>query len=223
MTRNCSRMLAAVFLGRLWPLGLLLLLAGFSPSLDAQPSSATLAQPLAANVQRLLEALEFLGAPFPGSITSNLQTAVARRDPTALQELLDPQVLFVVELNPESRVKARRGRGPATLQQAGFTPVILKVINHSTVTKELRLSSPQAGPVYAGMSRLSAQRMQRTALKETDVKNADPARFLEVEMYGGSPMTPELSGLEIEYALALIYSTEGGRREATIAFDVGLG
>ena len=32
-----------------------------------------------------------------------------------------------------------------------------------------------------------------------------------------------LSGLEVEYALALIYSSEAGRREATIAFDVGQG
>ena len=36
-------------------------------------------------------------------------------------------------------------------------------------------------------------------------------------------MTANLSGLEVEYAVALIYSSEPGRREATIAFDVGQG
>jgi len=36
-------------------------------------------------------------------------------------------------------------------------------------------------------------------------------------------MTPNLSGLGIEYALALIYSGESGKREATIGFDVGQG
>ena len=36
-------------------------------------------------------------------------------------------------------------------------------------------------------------------------------------------MTPNLSGLKVEYALAMIYSSEAGRREATIGFDVGQG
>jgi hypothetical protein len=36
-------------------------------------------------------------------------------------------------------------------------------------------------------------------------------------------MASNLSGLEVEYALALVYSSEVGRREATITFDVGEG
>ena len=36
-------------------------------------------------------------------------------------------------------------------------------------------------------------------------------------------MTATLSGLQVEYAIALIYSSEAGRREATISFDVGQG
>ncbi len=36
-------------------------------------------------------------------------------------------------------------------------------------------------------------------------------------------MTPNLSGLGVEYALALLYSSESGKREATIGFDVGQG
>jgi hypothetical protein len=154
-----------------------------------------------------------------------VRAAVAQQDASRLQALLDPQTLFLVELNPESRVKARRGPapGPLRLQQGGFTPVLLKIINHSTVTKELRLTSPQSGPVYAGMSPLSAQRMQRGPLRETEVKTADARRFLELEWYGRAPMTPELSGAAVEYGLALLYSSEAGWREATIAFDVGLG
>src|SRR5205085_1922513 len=48
-------------------------------------------------------------------------------------------------------------------------------------------------------------------------------RCLRGEMSTAPPMTGELSGLKVEYALALIYSTEAGKREATIAFDVGQG
>src|SRR5437899_10372489 len=36
-------------------------------------------------------------------------------------------------------------------------------------------------------------------------------------------MTQNLSGLPVEYALALFYSSESGSREATIGFDIGQG
>jgi hypothetical protein len=42
-------------------------------------------------------------------------------------------------------------------------------------------------------------------------------------MFSGPPMAEYLSGLGIEYAIALISSVEAGRREAMIAFDVGAG
>jgi len=58
--------------------------------------------------------------------------------------LLDPHVLLLVQLNPEARVKVKRGPAPATLQQGGYTPILIKVHNESTVTKPLRIASPQA-------------------------------------------------------------------------------
>src|SRR5205807_7960256 len=91
----------------------------------------------------------------------------------------------------------------------------------STLTRELRIVSPQSGQVYAGMTPLSAQRMQRTHLQETLDKSAAAGRFLELEMYSRPPMAPNLSGLAAEYAIALIYSSESGPREATIGFEVG--
>ena len=100
--------------------------------------------------------------------------------------------------------------------QAGFTPVLVKIINQAALTKELRIVSPQAGQVYAGMTRLSAERLQRTQLQETSETNAVPSRFLELEMYSRPPMMPNLSGLAAEYAIAIIYSSESGRREAAI-------
>ena len=178
-------------------------------------------QPLAANVTRLIEALDFLGAALPADLKKSLAQAAADSDGDRLQRLLDERVLFVVELNPESRVKARRRPTSAVLQQGGYTPVIVKVVNFSTVTKELRVTSPQAGQVYAGMTPLSAKRMQREPLREAEVKAANTNSFLDAEMFLRPPMTPHLSGLEVEYALALIHSRDAGKREATIAFDVG--
>src|SRR3954454_13277972 len=61
-------------------------------------------QPLAANVDRVVQALEFLGAPLPGETAAALAKAGAARDGSALQRLLDPHALFVVTINPEERV-----------------------------------------------------------------------------------------------------------------------
>lgn len=164
-------------------------------------------QPIAANVRRVAETLQFLGAPV------NVQTA----------EELDQRAVFIVSINPESRVKTQLGPARPVLQEAGYTPVIVKIFNQSASTPQLRIVSPQAGQVFGGTSELSAERMQRTHLKEPAVKQAMPGRFLDLQMYGAAPMREELSGLEVEYAIALIYSSEAGQREATIGFEVGAG
>lgn len=105
-------------------------------------------QPLAANVDRLIQAVELLGARFPASKVAALSAATHAQDPGSIQRLLDPEILFEVSINPESRVKVRRGPAAATLQQAGYSPVLIKIVNASTVTKRLRIVSPQSGPVY---------------------------------------------------------------------------
>src|SRR5258707_8369638 len=154
-------------------------------------------QPLAANATRLAQALEFLGMPFSKDTAKALEDATQARDANNLQQLLDPHVLVVVSINPEARVKAARGPASATLQQGGYVPVIVKVINDSTVKKALRITSPQAGPVYSGGGAGNAP--------------GDKNRFLQVEMYTSATMTANLSGLKAEYALALIYSSEAGK------------
>jgi hypothetical protein len=166
-------------------------------------------QPLAANVGRLLQALDFLGTPLPEETTKKIEKAIEARDAAGLQQLLDPHVLAVVTLSPEARVKASRGPAKGVLQQGGYTPVLLKVVNDSTVTRALRIRSPQARAVFAG-----------GGAKPGPI---DKTSFLEVEVYTKQPMTASLSGLKVEYALALIYSKESGQREATLAFDVGEG
>jgi hypothetical protein len=180
-------------------------------------------QPLAANIQRLVDALEYLGSPLPADLRVRLARAGNARDGQALQQLLDPGVLLAVHINPEARVRVERGAGPATLQQAGYTPVVIKIINDSGGTQRLRIGSPQAGPVYAGMTQLAGDRMQQQRLRENENIEGRTDRFLELEMFTAAPMTAGLSGLSVEYAVALIHSSEAGRREATIAFDVGEG
>jgi hypothetical protein len=180
-------------------------------------------QPLGANVLRLVQALDYLGSPLPQPTIEALTAAAKNRDATALQKLLDPGVLLAVSLNPELRVKVDRGPAKAMLQQAGWTPILIKVVNQSTATKSLRIISPQAGPVYAGVAQLSMQRQQQPQLRENENTGRATDRFLAVEMFTDRPMTAALSGLEVEYAIALVYASEGGQREATIGFDAGQG
>src|SRR5262249_29636667 len=118
-------------------LAVLSLLAGASLHADELPPAEVEGQPLAANVGRLLQALDSLGAPLPEATRKALQPALAERDARKVQQLLDPHVLFAVTINPESRVKATQGPAKAVLQQAGFTPVLVKVVNDAGVTAPL--------------------------------------------------------------------------------------
>src|SRR5262249_53459842 len=114
-------------------------------------------------------------------------------------------------LTPEARVKADRGRAAPVLQQSGHVPFVVKIINDSTVTKQLNINSPQAGPVFSGG--------RAGKPKRKDSKD----HFLDIETFRKTPMTANLSGLKVGYALVLITSSEAGPREATLAFDVGQG
>jgi hypothetical protein len=202
----------------------------FLPGIEAVPQTAAPnlglidveGQPLASNVARVVQALEVLGTPLSNEIKTALEAAGRVRDARKIQEVLDRQVLFAVHLNPEVRVKVTRGAAPAILQQSGFTPFLVKVINESTSTLPLRITSPQSGPVYAGVAKLSMQRERQEHLRENENVNRDD-RFLQVDMFIAPPMTRNLSGLKVEYALALIYSSEAGQREAIIGFDAGQG
>ena len=179
-------------------------------------------QPLAANVTRLLDAYEYLGASLPEETTTALRPFIKAEDSRQIQKTLDQHVLFAISINPELRVKVQRGPGDPLLQQAGFTPVLVKVLNDATVTRRLQISSPQAGPVYAGASEQILKRQAQTELNINENKGRN-RRFLDVEVFEQSPMTSRLSGLKVEYLLALIHSSEAGQREATIIFDIGQG
>ena len=179
-------------------------------------------QPLAANAKRLLDALTYLGHPLNGKVTQKLQNAVRDEDARKIQSVLDKNVLFEISINPELRVKVARGSGDSLIQQAGYTPCLIKVNNEATVTRSLRIASPQAGPVYAGPAEGILKRQAQTDLNDNENLNQDH-RFLDVEIFDKSPMTSRLSGLEVEYLIALVYSSEAGQREATIVFDIGQG
>ena len=190
----------------------------------AQNETGSIAfQPLRSNILRTISALDLIGSPLPQTLVEELKNPALTATSEALQELLDREVDFFVEINPEVRVKVSKRPEAILLQQGGFTPLLVKIQNQSTSTEILHILSPHAGPVYAGMSELSAVRMQRRSKQETSITEADQSKFLEVSMYTRPPMTVRLSGLEVEYAIALVYARDAGTFEAVIGFDLGQG
>ena len=179
-------------------------------------------QPLAANCSRLLDALDYLGTPLADDITAELRTAIRGEDAARIHELLKPQVLLRVVINPELRVKVERGKADPMIQQSGFTPMLVHVRNDATLARRLRVTSPQAGPLYAGAAEGILLRQAQTELNINENKNRD-RRFLDIEVFDKPPMTSGLSGAPVEYLIVLVSANEPGQREATIAIDVGDG
>ena len=179
-------------------------------------------QPLAANAKRLIPAMESLGVPFPDKTLSRLQKAIDTEDSLGIHEALRQFTLFKVSINPELRVRTTRGAADPRLQQAGFLPFLVRVRNDATVTRKLQISSPQAGPIYAGTSLGTLKRQAQEELKENE-NTENNHRFLSVEMLDRSPMSARLSGHPSEYLIAMISCSESGAREATIQFNIGQG
>ncbi|MBI1928488.1 hypothetical protein HYR99_30130, partial [Candidatus Poribacteria bacterium] len=109
-------------------------------------------QPLAAAAQRLIEALDYLGAPLDAGDRITLEKALVSMDhkqaTTDLQKALDPYCLVGVNINPESRVKVKEGPAKKELMQQGWRTFLVKVHNEAGVTAPLAAESPNAAALY---------------------------------------------------------------------------
>ncbi len=114
-------------------------------------------QPLAAQVRRVVEALDQLGQPLTNAEHERVDRAfqAPKNGVAALQEALDPLCLIGLEINPESRVKAVQGAAPARLMKHGWRVFLVKVHNQAGVTAALRRRQPERG---AALQRIERQR-----------------------------------------------------------------
>lgn len=177
-------------------------------------------QPFEAGVKRLVQALEIAGSPLSRADKKKLDELWHSEDNTKVvretQELLDRKCLAIVSINPESRVKVAAGPVAAVLDQGGWTNLLIKVVNEAGVTAPLVCTSPQAAPMV--------RRSSSAAEPQLSITPADAQRrWLDIAMYNSQPLQPRLSGLGIEYRIVQLYSRDSGKREATLAMDVGQG
>ena len=192
--------------------------AGFSDELNLVTEVEF--QPLASATQRLIEALDYLGSPLSEGDLAAIKEALVSDDPTQaivdIQKILDAYCLTGVNINPESRVKAKEGPVDKELMQQGWRTFLVKVHNEAGVTAPLAAESANAAPLY--------KRSTGSPDPETTVPKSDiPHRFLDIEVYANPPLKAGLSGLELEYRIVQLYSRDAGKREATLGFNVGQG
>jgi hypothetical protein len=180
-------------------------------------------QPFLAALRQLIDTADQIGAPFTAPEKAALEQATRAHDSAAVaaaQRTLDASVLFLVQITPEMRVKVSPGPARAVLDQAGWRPFLVKVINEAGCTAKLRVLSEQAKPVFDGIGRDSRSR-QAQPIPEPPAPRE--SRWLDLKLFEAPPMNPALSGLAVEYRFLQLYSRDSGKRQATIAFDVGQG
>ncbi|MCP4788161.1 MAG: CehA/McbA family metallohydrolase [Fuerstiella sp.] len=181
-------------------------------------------QPLIAATQRLMEALQFSGTPLDPAIVDQLNRAFQQQDNRTavkrIQELLNPLCLTEVNINAESRVKVKEGPVAKKLMQQGWRTFLVKVHNEAGVNPELRVESPNAAPVYQrGKGTRQQPRTDEELVNPADVPN----RWLDVSLLKREPLKARLSGLVVEYRVLLMFSRDVGKREASLAFNIGQG
>jgi hypothetical protein len=102
-------------------------------------------------------------------------------------------------------VKVARGPARPALVEHGWRPFLVKVRNEAGTTAALRATSAQACP--------------RAGAPAGELAH----RWLDLLMFDDPPLSRTLSGLELEYRIVRLYSHDAGRREASLALDVGQG
>ncbi len=156
-------------------------------------------QPLVLHTNRLRTALDYLGSPLSDHTKALMDSAANHEDDAEairlIQEALDPYCLLNVNINPESRVKARLGPAAPVLLERDWRQFLVKVHNQAGVTANLAVSKPD------------------------DASH----EWLEARIHTQWPMQSGLSGVEIDYQLIQLYSYEAGKRAAVLSFDVGQG
>src|SRR6185503_4227574 len=173
-------------------------------------------QPLVAQVQRLIEATDYLGAPFSPADKKALLAASpessAKKAVAEIQRVLDAYCIAGVQINPEMRVKVTQGPAKAELEEQGWRIFLVKVANESGTTAELKAVSPNA------MSRFEPSRTPSDEAYRKQAQPKDSDRWLDMELYSKAPMKKKLSGLSLEYTIIQLFSRDPGKREAKISF-----
>jgi hypothetical protein len=196
----------------------------------APPARADLAkvkgvarQPLAAQAERVAEALVRLGAPLPEADRKAIKEAAEDKDAgqavRTIQSVLDRRCLAGLHVGPSPKnpeqIVARVEAGPAKpeLAEQGWRVFLVKVHNPKGLDNlEVRAVCPNAARLVRPSSGSPAPKVESVG----EVRE----RFLDLMMYNAQPLVRELSGLEVEYRIVQVYCRDAGRKPAALRFGL---
>jgi hypothetical protein len=201
----------------------LLALTGTAAAADLPRVRNVELQPLAAQAQRVTDALALLGAPLSDADRKALADAARDTDHArgvqAIQAVLDKRCLAGLVVGHSGKdpdgmaLDASPGPAKAALAEQGWRVFLVKVHNRVGLGKlEVRVSSPNALP----LTRRSSSKPDPRVVSVGEVNK----RFLDVAMYNNQPLLRPLSGLELEYRILQVYCRDAGRKEAALRFTL---
>lgn len=193
-----------------------------APAQDLYIVDKVEAQPLIAQAIRITQALDAIGSSLSPADVATLKSIADQKPSPAttkkIQQILDPYCLALVHISAEARVKTHPGPATPTLIQGGWQTYLIKAHNEAATNAQLAWESPNADPA---LHQSTGQPRPREENLITPGQLAN--RFLEISFYQRSPMTTQLSGLNLEYTILQIYTSTTGKREASLGFHIGQG
>jgi hypothetical protein len=188
-----------------------------APAADLAKVTKVELQPLAAQVQRIADALDFVGNPLPQADKDALKRAASAQDHAhgvaELQTILDKYCLAGLHITQGKELEIEPGPVRPELAEQGWRVFLVKVDNAAGLSDvELRATSPNSLPLY----RTSSGKPDPKVVSVGEVAN----RFLDLMMFNAQPLVRSLSGLEVEYRILQIYCRDSGRKEGHLAFSL---
>ncbi|HXJ55917.1 MAG TPA: CehA/McbA family metallohydrolase [Verrucomicrobiae bacterium] len=205
----------------------LAMISGYSSLLVTQLAAASLPivsgvewQPLAAQVQRLVQAATLIGEPFSDADRERIDAALKEQDAAKLQAVLDGRCLFGVQLGADQSVKVMPGPAKPELVEQGWRSFLVKVHNEAGATAALQAVSRNALAVWERESR--RDNTPSGAVYRDSSAEANPGQlWLDLSMFDKQPLRDTLSGLALEYRIVQLFSRDSGRRTGKVGFRLG--
>lgn len=118
-------------------------------------------QPLVVNVERVMEALEFIGRPLSKADAKKMSAALKASDKKAvmaIQDVLDNYAMAAISIDSLRKVTVSpASAGAMPLVKDGWTTYLIKVINEAGETSAVDVNSPAAAMPY-DFSRMQVER-----------------------------------------------------------------
>jgi hypothetical protein len=168
-------------------------------------------QPLAAQIERVVQAAEFIGEPLAAREREAIDAAVKEKDAEKLQTALDARCLFGVHINAEMRVKVQQGPAKPELMEQGWRSFLVKVHNEAGTTAALEAVSPNALSLWERDGRRDnspSGKLYRGANESPKPDNL----WLDLAMFDKQPLRETLGGLALNTASSALQPRRGQAR-----------